>query len=61
MSDLGSLRIWDDPGVRSVLSWYLDVAENRRPAKMYETALRALDELPGLIARAEAPRPAKRL
>jgi putative pyruvate formate lyase activating enzyme len=33
MSDLGSLRIWDDPRVRSALSWYLDVAENRRPAK----------------------------
>ena len=33
MSDLDSLRIWDDPRVRSALSWYLDVAENRRPAK----------------------------
>jgi putative pyruvate formate lyase activating enzyme len=33
MSDLGSLRIWDDPRVRSALSWYLSVAENRRPAK----------------------------
>jgi putative pyruvate formate lyase activating enzyme len=33
MSDLAKLRIWDDPAVRSALSWYLDVAENRRPAK----------------------------
>ena len=33
MSDLAQLRIWDDPAVRSALSWYLDVAENRRPAK----------------------------
>ncbi len=33
MSDLGSLKIWDDPAIRDALSWYLDVAENRRPAK----------------------------
>jgi hypothetical protein len=33
MSDLARLRIWDDPAIRSALSWYLDVAENRRPAK----------------------------
>jgi putative pyruvate formate lyase activating enzyme len=33
MSDLGSLRIWDDPAIRGSLSWYLQVAENRRPAK----------------------------
>jgi putative pyruvate formate lyase activating enzyme len=33
MSDLANLRIWDDPAVRNALSWYLDVAENRRPAK----------------------------
>jgi len=33
MSDLPKLRIWDDPAIRGALSWYLDVAENRRPAK----------------------------
>jgi putative pyruvate formate lyase activating enzyme len=33
MSDLAYLRIWDDPAIRGALSWYLDVAENRRPAK----------------------------
>jgi putative pyruvate formate lyase activating enzyme len=33
MSDLAYLRIWDDPAIRDALSWYLDVAENRRPAK----------------------------
>src|SRR5262245_42150410 len=33
MSDLARLRIWNDPAIRGALSWYLDVAENRRPAK----------------------------
>ena len=33
MSDFVRLRIWDDPAIRGALSWYLDVAENRRPAK----------------------------
>jgi putative pyruvate formate lyase activating enzyme len=33
MSDLAKLRIWDDPAIHNALSWYLDVAENRRPAK----------------------------
>jgi len=33
MSDLDRLRIWDDSAVRGALAWYLDVAENRRPAK----------------------------
>jgi putative pyruvate formate lyase activating enzyme len=33
MSDLAQLRVWDDPAIRGALSWYLDVAENRRPAK----------------------------
>ena len=33
MSDLAKLAIWDDPAIRGALSWYLDVAENRRPAK----------------------------
>jgi putative pyruvate formate lyase activating enzyme len=33
MSDLARLRIWDDPAIHNALSWYLEVAENRRPAK----------------------------
>jgi putative pyruvate formate lyase activating enzyme len=33
VSGLARLRIWDDPAIRNALSWYLDVAENRRPAK----------------------------
>jgi putative pyruvate formate lyase activating enzyme len=33
VTDLAKLRIWDDPATRGALSWYLDVAENRRPAK----------------------------
>jgi uncharacterized Fe-S radical SAM superfamily protein PflX len=33
MSDLGKLTIWNDPAIRGALSWYLDVAENRHPAK----------------------------
>jgi putative pyruvate formate lyase activating enzyme len=30
---LANLTIWNDPAIRGALSWYLDVAENRRPAK----------------------------
>ena len=33
MSDLALLKIWDDPAIRDGLSWYLAVAENKRPAK----------------------------
>jgi putative pyruvate formate lyase activating enzyme len=33
VSDLVRLKAWDDPAIRDGLSWYLDVAENRRPAK----------------------------
>ncbi len=33
MSDLVHLKIWDDPAIPDALSWYLDVVENRRPAK----------------------------
>jgi putative pyruvate formate lyase activating enzyme len=33
MSDLTRLTVWDDTAIRAALSWYLDVAENRRPAK----------------------------
>src|SRR5262245_29483975 len=45
MSDLAKLRIWDDPAIRGALSWYLEVAENRRPAKarIAATVAAALD------------------
>jgi hypothetical protein len=33
MSDLARLRIWDDPAIGDSLSWYLAVAEKRRPVK----------------------------
>jgi putative pyruvate formate lyase activating enzyme len=33
MGWLDRLAIWDDPAIRNALSWYLEVAENRRPAK----------------------------
>src|SRR6516164_4194836 len=33
MSHLAQLGIWNDPAIRGGLSWYLDVAENWRPAK----------------------------
>jgi putative pyruvate formate lyase activating enzyme len=33
MSDLTRLTVWDDSAIRGALSWYLAVAENRRPAK----------------------------
>src|SRR5262245_19294630 len=33
MSGLTELSIWNDPALRDALSWYVAVAENRRPAK----------------------------
>jgi putative pyruvate formate lyase activating enzyme len=33
MSDFAKLTIWNDAAIRGALSWYFDVAENRRPAK----------------------------
>ncbi len=33
MSDLPALTIWNDPAIHAALAWYLEVAENRRPAK----------------------------
>ncbi len=33
MGRLDRLKIWDDPAICNALAWYLDVAENRRPAK----------------------------
>jgi putative pyruvate formate lyase activating enzyme len=43
MSDLAKLRIWDDPAIRGALSWYLEVAENRRPARSLIAATVAAD------------------
>ena len=34
MGQLNRLKIWQDPAIREALAWYLDVAENRRPAKL---------------------------
>ena len=47
MSDFVRLRIWDDPAIRGALSWYLDVAENRRPAKFRIAASVATQLDPG--------------
>ena len=47
MSDLARLRIWDDPAIRDGLSWYLAVAENRRPAKFRIAATLATQLDPG--------------
>ena len=33
MGQLERLSVWDDQGIRDALAWYLEVAENRRPAK----------------------------
>ena len=38
MSELGTLRVWKDPAILTALSWCLDVAENRRPAKFHIAA-----------------------
>jgi putative pyruvate formate lyase activating enzyme len=43
MGNLGSLRVWQDPAIRGALSWYLEVAENRRPAKFRIAATLATD------------------
>jgi putative pyruvate formate lyase activating enzyme len=45
MSELSSLPVWRDPAIRDALSWYLAVAENRRPAKfrIAATVATALD------------------
>jgi putative pyruvate formate lyase activating enzyme len=47
MRDLAELRVWDDPAIRGALSWYLDVAENRRPAKFRIAATIATQLDPG--------------
>jgi putative pyruvate formate lyase activating enzyme len=43
MGWLDRLHIWDDPAIRNALSWYLEVAENRRPAKFRIAATIATD------------------
>jgi putative pyruvate formate lyase activating enzyme len=43
MSDLAELRVWDDPAIRHALSWYLEVAENRRPGKFLIAATIPID------------------
>jgi hypothetical protein len=43
MLNLGSLRVWQDPAIQGALSWYLEVAENRRPAKFRIAATLATD------------------
>jgi putative pyruvate formate lyase activating enzyme len=47
MRDLAELGVWDDPAIRGALSWYLDVAENRRPAKFRIAATIATQLDPG--------------
>jgi hypothetical protein len=47
MSDLGPLRIWEEPAIRLAPSWYLEVAENQRPAKFRIAATLATALAPG--------------
>jgi putative pyruvate formate lyase activating enzyme len=54
MSDLARLRIWDDQAVRAALSRYLDVAENRRPAK-FRIAATVATELDPVASSEDAP------
>ena len=49
MTDLAHLKIWDDPAIRDSLSWYLDVAENRRPAKFRIAATLATQIDPAVV------------
>src|SRR5262245_40593988 len=53
MVDLADLRIWDDRAIRGALAWYLDVAENRRPAK-FRIAATLAAELDPAVADEEA-------
>lgn len=52
MSQFEHLSIWRDPGIRSALAWYLEVAENRRPAKFRVAATIATER--DLVASCEA-------
>ena len=47
------LRIWNDPAIRGALSWYLAVAENRRPAK-FRIAATVATQLDPAISSEEA-------
>jgi putative pyruvate formate lyase activating enzyme len=47
MSELAHLKVWDDPAIRDSLSWYLEVAENQRPAKFRIAATLATQIDPG--------------
>ncbi len=49
MTDLAHLKIWDDRAIRDSLSWYLDVAENRRPAKFRIAATLATQIDPAVV------------
>ena len=49
MTDLAHLKIWDDPAICDSLSWYLDVAENRRPAKFRIAATLATQIDPAVV------------
>jgi len=51
MSELGTLSVWNDPAILTALSWYLDVAENRRPAKFRIAATIATELDPAKAAR----------
>jgi hypothetical protein len=55
MRDLAKLRVWDDPAIRGALSWYLDVAENRRPAKFRIAATVATQLDPATSSEVTAP------
>lgn len=46
MSDLVHLKIWDDPAIHNSQSWYLDVAENGRPAKISDCRDRCHSDRP---------------
>jgi putative pyruvate formate lyase activating enzyme len=50
MGDFAELQVWRDPGTASALSWYRDVAENRRPAKF-----RIAATVPAAVSLKDAP------
>jgi putative pyruvate formate lyase activating enzyme len=51
VSDFGSLSVWQDSSIRGALSWYLAVAENRRPAKFRIAATLATTSILRHVAR----------
>jgi putative pyruvate formate lyase activating enzyme len=50
MGDFADLTVWREPGTASALSWYLDVAENRQPAKF-----RIAATVPAAVSLEDAP------